>query len=121
MADTRDVTRQRLVIPLVAVVLVLGAFVVSLALPMYSCAEPYEYEYIEGPGAGPVCIIYDMGYRPRSWLPTKITVAGAGVMAALAVLLWRRRRSAAVGLLVGFAVLAAGWFVLYGEEGWLDR
>lgn len=121
MTDTRDVTRQRLLIPLVAGVRVMAGVLISLALPMYACEEPTEYEEIEGPGAGPTCIVSDMGYRPRSWLPTKITIAGAGIVAALAVLLRPQRRTAAIGPLIGFAVLAAAWFVLYRDGGWLDR
>lgn len=59
---------------------------------------------------------YDTGYRPRSWLPTKVVVAVGGVVAGLAILLWRRRRLIAIGLLIAFAGLVTAWFIPDGFE-----
>ena len=98
-----------------AAIAVMGA-VVAIALPIYTCRTGSLEFY----GGGPTCIVSDLGYRPHSWLPTKITVACAGIVTALAVLVWRRRRLAAIGLVVTFTVLATAWFLLYGEEGWLN-
>jgi hypothetical protein len=80
---------------------------------MYTCSDPYKFEDIRGPGAGPTCIVSDMGYQPRSWLPTKITVAATGFVTAAFILLWtHRRRVAAMSVVVAFIVVAALWFIL---------
>jgi hypothetical protein len=98
---------------LLAVAVAAVAVAIAIALPMYTCMEPYEYEFIPGPGAGDTCIISDMGYQPRSWLPTKITIGAAGIVAAFAIVLWsRRRRTQAIGLVVAFVAVAIAWFVL---------
>lgn len=62
------------VVPVAAVVVGIG---VALLLPMYTCMEPYEFEDIQGPGAGPTCIVSDTGYTPDNWVPTKVTVGAA--------------------------------------------
>jgi membrane protease YdiL (CAAX protease family) len=57
-----------------------------------------------------------MGYRPTSWLPTKITVAVAGVVVAVAILLWRRRPLVAIGIVIAFVAIAVPWFIEDGYE-----
>lgn len=95
----------------VAVAVVVVSLAVSLLLPMYTCEEPYGFEHIEGPGGGPICIVSDTGYRPRNWLPTKIAIAGAGIVTAFAVMLWyRTRRIEVFGLVAIFIALAVGWY-----------
>lgn len=85
---------------------------VAFLLPMYTCKEPYELEHLEAPGAGPTCIVSDTGYRPRSWLPTKIAIAGAGIVTAVAVVLWSlTRRIEVFGLVAVFVALALGWYL----------
>lgn len=109
-------TRQRLLVPLIGAFLVAGGVFIALVLPMYTCMDPYEFEEFPGPGGGPTCSFTDTGYRPTSWLPTKITVAIAGVVAAIVVVLWARKQHlVAIGLLVAFAAVAAPWFI---EDGW---
>ena len=54
---------------------------------------------------------YDTGYRPRSWLPIKITVAIGGAVVAVVIVLWRRRRLVAIGMFIAFAALATAWFI----------
>jgi hypothetical protein len=104
---------------LVVLVIPLVALVIGIALPMYTCMDPYEFEEIRGPGAGPLCIVSDMGYRPTSWLQTKITIAAAGVVLGIAVLLIARRQHlVAIGLLIAFAAIAVPWFV---PDGWEPR
>lgn len=84
---------------------------VALLLPMYTCSEGYRF-LETGPGGGPTCLVFDMGYRPTSWLPTKLIVAGAGLVAATAILLWAKgQRWIASGLVVAFAGVAALWLV----------
>jgi hypothetical protein len=57
------------------------------------------------------------GNRPRSWLPTKVTIGTAGIVLAIAVvLLARRERLVATGLLVAFVAVAAPWFIEDGYE-----
>lgn len=95
----------------VAGAVVVVSLAVALLLPTYTCEEPYEFEHIEGPGAGPICIVSDTGYRPRNWLPTKIAVAGTGIVTAVALVLWNRtRRIEMFGLVVIFIALAIGWY-----------
>jgi hypothetical protein len=104
---------QRTVVSGVAAVIAIGALATALLLPMYTCMDPYEFEEFPGPGGDPTCAFTDMGYRPRSWLPTKITIGAAGIVVAVTVVLWtRRRRLLAVSLVVAFIALATGWFVL---------
>jgi hypothetical protein len=104
---------SRSVASVVAIAAVAFGVGIALLLPMYTCMDPYEFEDIQGPGAGPTCIVSDMGYRPRSWLPTKIAIAAAGVAAAAFIVLWtRKRRMAATGVVVAFIVVAAMWFIL---------
>lgn len=92
------------------------AIAVALLLPMYTCKGSNEFEEWPGPGGGPTCAVSDIGYRPRSWLPTKITIAAAGIVAAIAVVLWARRRQlVAIGLVVVFAAVAVPWFI---QDGW---
>jgi hypothetical protein len=107
------VTRQHYLVAAVAAGLIAAGILIALLLPMYTCLDPYEFEDIRGPGAGPTCIVSDMGYTPRSWLPTKITTSAAGVAAAAFIVLWtRRRRLAATSVVVVFMVIAALWFLL---------
>lgn len=87
---TEHVTRRGLYILAAAVAVV--AMAVALLLPMYTCMDPYEFEDIQGPGAGPTCIVSDMGYTPDNWVPTKVTVAVAGIVAAIALVVWAQRR-----------------------------
>jgi multisubunit Na+/H+ antiporter MnhG subunit len=57
--------------------------------------------------------VSDTGYTPDNWVPTKVTVGAAGVVVAVAVVLWsRRRRFLAVGLVVAFTALTTAWFLL---------
>jgi hypothetical protein len=57
--------------------------------------------------------VSDTGYTPDNWVPTKVTVGAAGVVVAVAVVLWsRRRRFLAVGLLGAFTALTTAWFLL---------
>jgi hypothetical protein len=81
------VTRRRLLLPAVAATVVVVAIAVALLLPMYTCMDPHEFEDIQGPGAGPTCIVSDTGYTPDNWVPTKVTVGAAGVVVAVAVVL----------------------------------
>jgi hypothetical protein len=102
----------RVLVPVVAIAVVVLSISVALLLPMYTCEEPYEFEHIEGPGAGPTCIVSDTGYRPRNWLPTKISIAGAGVVTAVSLVLWSRmRRPEVFGLVAMFIALAVGWYL----------
>ena len=57
-----------------------------------------------------------MGYQPTSWLPTKITVAVAGIVIAVAILLWRRWPLVSIGIVIAFVALAAPWFIEDGYE-----
>lgn len=86
---------------------------VALALPMQACRSGERFVDRTGqPGGGPTCMTsYDTGYRPHGWLPIKITVAVGGAVAAVAILLWRRRRLVAIGMLLAFAAIATGWFI----------
>lgn len=105
--------RKRLLLTVVAAGVVVVANAVALLLPMYTCMDPYEFEDIQGPGAGPTCIVSGTGYTPDNWVPTKVTVGAAGVVVAVAVVLWsRRRRLLAVCLVVAFIALATAWFLL---------
>jgi hypothetical protein len=72
---------------------VMGA-VVAIVLPMYTCRTGNLEFY----GGEPTCIASDLGYRPDSWLPTKITVAVAGLVTALAILVWRRWPQVSIGI-----------------------
>jgi hypothetical protein len=94
-----------------------GGFVVALSLPMYTCRSGYRFvDHSGAPGGEPSCMVSDVGYRPTSWLPIKITVAVGGVVAAIAILLWRHRGLVAIGLLIAFAALAIPWFITDGYE-----
>jgi hypothetical protein len=107
------VTRKQLLLSVIAAAVVVVAIAVALLLPMYTCMDPYEFEDIQGPGAGPTCIVSDTGYTPDNWVPTKVTVGAAGVVVAVAMVLWsRRRRLLTVGLVVAFIALATAWFLL---------
>jgi len=102
---------RRVLVYAIAVAVVLVSLAVAFLLPRYTCQEPYEFEYIDAPGAGPICIVSDTGYRPRNWLPTKIAVAGTGILTAVALVLWNRtRRIEVFGLVVIFSALAVGWY-----------
>lgn len=89
---------------------------IALMLPTYTCRDGYRFENLPEPGGGPTCLVSDVGYRPRSWVPTKVAVAASGVVAGVAILLWRRRRLVAIGLLVAFAALVTAWFIPDGFE-----
>ena len=90
-----------------------GAIAVALALPMQACRSGERFVDDTGhPGGGPICMTSsDMGYRPHGWLPIKITVAVGGAVVAVAILLWRRRRLVAIGMLLAFAAIATAWFI----------
>jgi hypothetical protein len=90
-----------------------GAIVVAFALPMQACSSGERFvDHTGQPGGGPTCMTsYDTGYRPHGWLPIKITVAVGGAVVALAILLWRRRRLVAIGMLLAFAAIATAWFI----------
>jgi hypothetical protein len=49
-------------------------------------------------------------------MPTKIAIAAGGVVAAFAVLLWRRRRMVAVGVVIAFLAITTAWFIPDGFE-----
>jgi hypothetical protein len=86
--------------------------VAALALPMQACRSGESLEYHGPPPGVPICMTSeDTGYRPHGWLPIKITVAVGGAVAAAAILLWRRRRLVAIGMLLAFAAIATGWFI----------
>jgi hypothetical protein len=53
----------------------------------------------------------DTGYRPHSWLPFKITAGAGSAVVAVAILLWPRRRLAAMGVLIASAAIATAWFI----------
>lgn len=109
-SHTGRVTR-RLTLLVVAIPAV--ALAIAVALPMYTCKGVYEFEEWVGPGGGPTCAFTDMGYRPDSWLPTKITIGAAGIVTAIAVALWSRgRRALGIGLVIAFGLLASAWFAL---------
>lgn len=95
----------------------MGGIVVALALPMQACKSGERFVDDTGqPGSGPTCMTsYDTGYRPHGWLPIKITVAVGGAVVAVAILLWRRRRLVAIGMLLAFAAIATGWFIPDGS------
>jgi hypothetical protein len=97
----------------VAGAIAVAGIVVALALPMQACRSGERFVDRTGqPGGGPTCMTsYDTGYRPHGWLPTKITVAIGGAVAAAAILLWRRRRLVAIGILLAFAAIVTGWFI----------
>lgn len=106
---------RRVLAPVMAASVIALAVASAIVLPMYTCMDPYEFEERPGPGGGPTCSVSDTGYRPRSWLPTKVTIVGAGIVSAIAVVLWaRRRRLVAVVLIVAFVAAAALWFVRDG-------
>ena len=106
----------RLIIPGLAAAVAATGVVAALALPTYTCRDGYQFENQEGAGGGPTCFVSDVGYRPRSWRPTKVAVAAGGVVFGLAILLWRRRRLVAIGLLIAFAALVTAWFIPDGFE-----
>lgn len=108
--------RERLTVPVTAAIVGVASVVVALALPMYTCRAGNRFENIHGPGGGPTCLMSDVGYRPHSWLPTKVAVAVGGLVTAAAILLWRRRRLVALGILVAFAAMTAAWFIPDGFE-----
>jgi hypothetical protein len=85
---------------------------VAIALPMYTCSTGNLEFY----GGEPVCIVSDLGYRPTTGLPTKITVAIGGAVIALAILLWRRSPLISTGIVIAFAAVAAPWFIDDGYE-----
>ncbi len=115
-ADAGLMNARRWLVPGVAALVMGTGIVVALALPTYTCSKGHRFYDLHGPGGGPICLRSDLGYRPRSWWPTKIVVAAGGVVAGMATLLWRRRRLAAVGLIVVFAGLAVVWFIPDGYE-----
>jgi hypothetical protein len=83
---------------------------------VHGARPPYEFEQFPGPGGGPTCAFTDMGYRPNSWLSTKITAAVGGIVSGVAVVHWaRRQRLVATGLLVVFLGVAAPWL---SEDGY---
>jgi hypothetical protein len=94
-----------------AAIAVVGA-VVALALPMYTCRTGSLEFY----SSEPTCIVSDVGYLPHSWLPTRITVAVAGFVIAVAILLWRRWPLVSIGIVIAFAAIAAPWFIDDGYE-----
>lgn len=106
----------RPLIPWIAAAVAATGVVVAFALPTYTCRDGYRFENLRGAGGGPSCSFSDVGYRPRSWLPTKVAVAAGSIVAGFAMLLWRRRRLAAVGLLIAFAALVTAWFIPDGFE-----
>ena len=106
----------RLAVPVLAVAVAATSLIVALALPMYTCKGGYRFEIDRGAGGGPTCWVSDVGYRPHSWVPTKIAVAAGGVVAAFVVLLWRRRRMAAIGIAIAFAAMTTAWFIPDGFE-----
>jgi hypothetical protein len=94
-----------------AAIPVVGA-VVALALPMCTCRTGSLEFY----GGEPSCIVSDVGYRPHGWLPTRITVAVAGLLIAVAILLWRRWPRVSLGIVIAFVAIAAPWFIEDGYE-----
>jgi hypothetical protein len=100
-----------------AVALVALGIIVALALPKYTCRwGSVEEIRINGEATGEVlCSQSDLGYRPRSWLPTKVAVAVGGLVAAAALILAANRRLlAASALVVLFAAATLGWFLPNG-------
>ena len=95
----------------------MAGIAISLLLPMYTC-EWGHLEEIRATGAGDaelICIQSDLGYRPQSWLPTKIAVASGAAASAAAILLAKRGHVlAATALIVLFAVITVAWFLPNG-------
>lgn len=106
----------RVVVGWLVLGLIVAGVVVALLLPKYTCEwGNLEEIRINGEPTEVLCIQSDLGYRPRSWLPTKVAVAFAGLAAAGALLLASRRRwlpALALGLL--FAAATIGWFLPNG-------
>ncbi|MGH2591423.1 MAG: hypothetical protein ACRDGW_11595 [Actinomycetota bacterium] len=98
--------------------LVVAGIVVALALPKYTCrAGGLEEIRIDGDPTGEVeCSQSDLGYQPRSWLPTKVAVGTGGLVAAGGLALGAQRRwLAASALVVLFAAGTLGWFLPNGS------
>lgn len=100
-----------------AVALVVLGIVVAVALAKYTCQwGDLEEIRIEGEATGEIlCSQSDLGYQPRSWLPTKVAVAVGGLVAATTLVLAAHRRwLAAAALVVLFAAATLGWFLPNG-------
>jgi hypothetical protein len=100
-----------------AIAVGIAGVAVALALPMYRCEEGYRFrDYSRFPGGGPTCFVSDVGYRPHSWLPVKVSVAAGGIVVAAAILLWQRRRFVAIGGVIAFTAIVVAWFIPDGFE-----
>ena len=87
-------------VPWLAGGVVLAGIGIALILPMYTCAwGDLEEIRTSAQGSELICIQSDLGYRPRSWLPTKIAVAVGGAVLAAATVLAARGRAAAASAL----------------------
>lgn len=50
-------TRQRVVVSIIAAAVLVGGLPIAFLLPMYTCMDHYEFEEFPGPGGGPnVCV-----------------------------------------------------------------
>lgn len=109
--------RRRIRVWAPAVALVVLGIVVALALPKYTCRwGDLEEIRINAEATGEVlCSQSDLGYQPRSWLPTKAAIGvGGGVAAGALVLAAHRRWLAPSALVVLFAAATLGWFLPNG-------
>lgn len=106
--------RARRIAPWLAGGVLVAGIAISLLLPMYTCEWGHLQE-IRATGARDaelICIQSDLGYRPQSWLPTKIAVASGAAVLAVAILLIRRNHFfAALALVMLFAAITAAWFL----------
>ena len=109
----------RKVVPSLTGASMVAGVAISLALPMYTCewGRIEEIQAVGDPEIEITCLQSDLGYRPSSWLPTKIAVAAGGGVLAIAILLVARRRVlAACALLVLFVAITSAWFLPNGFE-----
>jgi len=86
-------------------------------LPMYTCewGRLEQIQIVGDPDIEITCIASDLGYRPSSWLPTKISFATGGAVLAVGILLAARKHVlATLALIVLFAAVTAAWFLPNG-------
>ncbi len=110
-------SRTRVIVGWLAAALLVGGIAIALLLPMFTC-EWGRLEAFQVAGRTEItCIQSDLGYRPSSWLPTKIAVATGGLVAG-AVLLFalRGHPHLAAGLVSVYACVTLAWFLPNGSR-----